>query len=423
MDQGYVIAASSGTAADVQRLREVVSEKHPQARRLDKLGQAQSKVRGGTSRELWLDEDAGVLLDLQRKHAGPGKPEAEDPLTLSRVPLRSADGTRLVAALAERPVRRLDDPMNHGGSKDTLIAMDALDDLFAIQLVLLRLDRGSPAAVDQAIGRQVAQARTPREASRRRAFRDWHVRRLCGSSGETRPADAARALGYDVGNPPTDLAEALGAYLAYRDQVTYEPRTVGRADGTRIRLYYEFRTAGRQLTDEQVAHLQQTLKYATVGPGTLTVDLLVDKYRFELPWQPAKVFADYFDAGLHFDQGGERTLWLRLPAELADQALPFQAKPELTVWPHGGDLLVAMARIEYDGELSYRGLDPRPWLRELLPLRNALIAGDLRALEVARHAPQKRNAYTRAAQLPELPLMDQASLALKALDRFLTEMP
>ncbi len=432
MDQDYVIATGSGTADDGRRLWWLVRTEHPQAQKLSSLGVIQSKVRGNNSHQLWLDKEAGVLLDFKRTRAKPGKSEAEDQLTLYRYPLRSSACHELLAFLAQRPVEHLDNPGNHNKSDKTLLALRALTELFHLQLARLQLEYNTSAAIDQVIRQQVERARTPQESARRTAFRDWHVRQVCKATSKITPVDAARALGYNPNDLPLDLAQTLGSYLAYckeitYEEITYEPVDEGPGDDRhRTRHYYEFRTVGRRLTDLQMNYLREEIRNATVEPEMLVADLMIDRSRYSLPWSPEATFAQYFDVGLHFSQSGSRNLWLRLPGALADKAMVYRLKYGFGIKVVAGDLLVDMQRWDEDCELAYGGVDPRPWLQELLPLRDALTAGDLRALYIAWctstdtfFATDKRTGKLVAPTPP--PGMDNLTPELNALDRFLNE--
>jgi hypothetical protein len=81
LDQDYdyivIVSVDAGTVDDTARLRKVVRSEHSRAKRLDKLGEMQGtwRNRRGGFRELWLDEQAGVLWDLKRERINPAGPK------------------------------------------------------------------------------------------------------------------------------------------------------------------------------------------------------------------------------------------------------------------------------------------------------------------------------------------------------------
>lgn len=424
VDQEYVVAVTSGTREDREGLDRLIDREHPQAKRLSSLTRLQTTARNRSAHELWLDE-AEVLLYRECERAGVGRPASEDRLTLYRIPLRSAACNRLLEFVSVAPNRWLEERRDTPfASSSAVMAMKALQELFTVELARLRLDHDSPAGIDQAIQEQIAWARPPQEDTRRRVFRDWHLRQICDTPLEPTPADAARALGYAPHRPPQDLVQVFGAFAAYRDEVAYLPTTQGPSTSSRgyLHQYYEFRTVGRQLTDRQRMQLHKTIKNATIKPDLMVVDLIVDTRSYDLPWCPEEIFAKYFDAALHFDQSGKRILWLRLPGALAEQAMPYNTRLSPNIRFESGDLLVEIYYSEDDAEGCYLRTDPRPWLRELMPVRDGLIAGDLRALYLAWREVDEY--WKRKSGYPPIPPeIDTLTPELKALDKFLTWSP
>lgn len=426
MDQEYVVAVVSGTREDRGGLDRLIGREHSRAKRLSSLNRLQTTARNRSAHELWLDEAGEVLLYRECERAGVGRPASEDRLTLYRIPLRSAACDRLLAFVSVAPNRWLEEERHNTpfASSSAVMAMKALQELFTVELARLRLDHDSPASIDQAIQQQITRAHTPQEATQRRVFRDWHLRRICDTSLEPTLADAARALGYDPHHPPQDLAQVFGALAVYRDEVAYLPTTQGPSTTRRgyLHQYYEFRTVGRQLTDRQRMQLYKTVKDATIKPDLMVADLMVDTRSYDLPWCPEEIFAEYFDAALHFDQAGTRTLWLRLPGALAEQAMPYNTRLSPDIRFENGELLVKIYYSEDDAEGCYTHTDPRPWLRQLMPVRDGLIAGDLRALYLSwREVDEywkKKSKYP-----PTPPGIDTLTPELKTLGKFLTWSP
>lgn len=429
MDREHIVA--SGASADELELSTLhgdlfrrVRDLHPRATVLAKLPEMQAKVYQQTP-DLWVDEDAGVLLYLRRERVKP----AGVALTLYRYGLLSPQCSEVLASLAERLLKRLDNPKDYSSWRGAGTAMGALEDLFTIQLARLRLAHGDPAGVDRAIRDQIGRARSTNETARRTAFRSWHVQELTESFGTPKAAQAADALGY----APADLADWIGAWAAYRQAPFKELRSRNTASGgrrrdrQRFRSYYEFRTVGRRLTEEQMATLKGWMGHAVVEPERLVADLRMSSDD-DLPWDPGKVFADYFDAALHFKQAGGRRLWLRVPSGDADlTAAAHQLSGRIDVERVGGDLLIEIDHAEFDGEGAYVDADPTGWLSALLPLREALAEGDFRALHMAWHSSMEELYYgsDRPADPPVPPGTGVLAHTpeLEALDHFLTWVP
>lgn len=427
MDQEHVVATAA--AEELPALRRRVRERHPKASFLSALSTARRACSAPRLHDVWLDEDKGVLLVLEhvRKREGYGQKTVE--LLLHRLPLRSPACDPLLETLARNPLERLHDSRV---GRDTFIglptALAALEQLFRVHLARLRLVHPGPVEVDRAIRDQVARAATPEQARRRTAFRDWHLREVCGWPEHLAPADAARAVRLSPGH----LEGVVGAWHAYEDAAYdrpvidrwWEEQGRGRKRRHRQLYYYEFRALDRPLTDRQVANLAKVLPEGDVDRDGAVVDVEVEPGEHDFRWVDVELLSAYFDAGLHFRQSGARSLWLRVPSGLADLVEPYRRPGVVGITDLGEDLLVELNRYEEDGEHAYRGTDPSPWLAGMAPVRDELARGDLRALHVAWTAADSlEGREPTPPPAPEPPGLADPTPGLAALRHFLAHVP
>jgi hypothetical protein len=422
VDQEHVVATGSGD--ELPDLKRMIRERHPRASFLAALSIAQREYMSLRTYDVWLDETAGVLLVLEHIRSEKSRCGKADELLLHRLPLRSPACGTMVDTLAWWPLDRLDSAAESDTFAGLLTALGALEQLFRIHLVHLRLVHPGPAEVDRAIRDQIARADSPEQERRRVAFRDWHLHEVCDWPDHLTSADAARA----VGLRPDDLAGVVGSWHTYQDEVFDRPVIDDwwrkRRRGRRELHYYEFRALDRPLTDRQVAILAKVLPEGRVRRDRAVIDIEVVPAYENFRWTHDELLAAYFDAGLYFCQSGWRTLWLRVPAALADAIEPYRRFGAVDVTDLGEDLIVELERVEEDGELTYMGTDPGPWLAEMLPVRDELARGDLRALHIAWTAADIRDfREPTSPPAPEPPGLDDLTPGLAALRHFLTHIP
>lgn len=428
LNSAQVIATATGASGEVEKLRRRVREQYPAARFLSGLSNAQRLRPSLWSCDVWLETGRSTLIALDFERSQPSVTDSADRVVLRRLALTDSDCDSLLQRLADRPVARLDACETDNTFRGVFTAVRALEELFDIAVARLRLRYQTPADVDRAIQRQVESAHTRQQVARRTAFRDWHVQQLRGDRPTpVTPDEAARLLGYPPHNSP-DLAEFVGSWASYQDAIFRGP-TIDRwwvqRGKRRSRLhYYEFRSVDRPLSDQWVGRLAMAVPEGQVTPHALTVELMIDPSHRDFRWTPKELLASHFDAGLQFDQSGWRTLWVRLPATLIDQVRPFQLAGAIEIADEGDHVVVELLRIEEDGELTYADTDPSPWLQELLPVRDKLIAGDLRALQIAWDAADLDYLGRDKSSPPPVPAgMDNLTPDLDALDDFLAYVP
>ncbi|WLW57181.1 hypothetical protein [Streptomyces sp. YU58] len=406
------------------------------ARELDRITAAHAHATDGAVRHrLWLDEQAGVLLFLERVASG----EAEGP-TSHRIPLRSAACTRVLTDLTAGVLARLAAPADHYRDRSEADRdIGALVQLFRAQLARMRTEHADPSELVQAIHAQVERAEDEERTARRTAFLGWYLEHTYGDHSEGHER-AEEDLGYDIEEGVnTDLdrdfvARTISHWSWYRQGIRSRvpqprleqipgDRRLGRRDR---HWYYEFRTLGRRLTEQHTGELRARLPGADITSDSLVLDQWSDQTEHPIFDSADEIVSRYFDAGLYFSQAGSRTLWLRLPAALASRTAPFEGPLGVETKLFGDDLVLRLHRQEEDGDGTYLHDDPRPWLRELLPLRDDLIAGDLRAPAIAWRAADETLPFTRAAARPPMPEgldEDELTPQLHALIRLLEESP
>jgi hypothetical protein len=430
--QEYQLIATAAVDGDDGLARRVQSD-HPRARELDKIAAAYA-ARAGVSHRLWLDEPAGVLLYLERAAIGNG---AAERTRLYRIALRSASCTRVLADLTAAVLERLASPADSYQARSEVDRdIGALIQLFRVQLARMRTEHSRPAELVQAIHAHIGRSGDERQAARREVFLGWYLERTYGKGGGGRER-AEEDLGRDIAEVTrTGQLKIVGRTIMdwswYRylirckvpwSELHQVPR--GKGYGRNTHWYYEFRVLGRHLTELQMLELRADLPWAVTTPDSLILDRWGE--RDHPAFRSDKdIVRQYFDAGLHFSQEGLRTLWLRLPATFAEQAAPYTTGSGVTTTIVGDDLVLELHREEADGENSYVNFDPRPWLEELLPLRDDLARGDLRALAIAWRAANVTLAYTKESQMPPMPGRldeDELNPQLHALTRFLEETP
>ncbi|ULR53934.1 hypothetical protein [Streptomyces deccanensis] len=442
MSQQQYQLIATGMTGDADDLVRRVRGENPSARELDKIAAAHAS-HSGVWHRLWLNEQAGVLLFLERAASGNG---ATGGLKLHQIPLHSTSCTRVLTRLTAAVLARLASPADsYQGRPEARPDVDrdigALVQLFRVQLARMRTDYSHPNKLWEAVHAQIERAGDEQRATLLTAFLGWYLENIYPDDVDGYN-QAERDLGYDGEEGPACgyidprfEAKAIRDWRRYRHKVRYKapqpklesvPSERHRRRRGNKHWYYEFRALGRHLTEHQMLKLRAKLPGADVSSDSLVLDQWTDWNEHPIFGTEDELIPQYFDAGLRFSQEGSRTLWLRLPATLAHQIAPYEDRLAVTTTIVGDDLLVKLHRLEEDGELSYLYHDPRPWLEELLPLRDDLAGGDVRAPAIAWRASNVTRAYTEAPEWPPMPDgldEDERSPQLQALVRLLEETP
>ena len=184
-------------------------------------------------------------------------------------------------------------------------------------------------------------------------------------------------------------------------------------------IHYEFVTVDRPLDPDQIDELRAISTRAEITPSSFT-----NEYNWsDLAADPTSLMARYFDVGLRWTSNGDRLLLLRLPHSRATRRTlaPYFDGEGLSLRKFG-DHLVLEINFE-DEDADY---DSFEWsLGPLMPLRAALLTGDLRPAYVAWLWAATRDRYEdelidHESEEPAVPPgLAQPSSAISALVDFL----
>ena len=178
--------------------------------------------------------------------------------------------------------------------------------------------------------------------------------------------------------------------------------------------YYEFVSIDRPLTDREQRALRAISTRAEIS---------ATRFRNEYQWgdlkaDPTQLLARYFDAHVYVTNWGVHRFVLRFPKELVDLKAwrPYCVRPCLTLREHGAFVLLdfeVQEEPEFDPEAD--GCMPA-----LLPIRQQLLRGDLRALYLGWLSSVQTGEGIQTRREPPIPpgLKDLSS-ALGALREFL----
>ncbi|MFE8605227.1 hypothetical protein [Archangium violaceum] len=182
--------------------------------------------------------------------------------------------------------------------------------------------------------------------------------------------------------------------------------------------YYEFRAVDRPLTSAQQKELREFSTRADI-----TATRFVNVYNYgDFKGDPDRLMARYFDAFAYLANWGSRELQFRLPRKLFDPALaqPYLREDVLSLRTTREHVILKFSiDAEDDGEWT----EGEGWLDSLLPLREALIAGDLRALYIGWLAGRsgdedEEDADGEQQEPPVPPGLGESSTPLRALADF-----
>jgi hypothetical protein len=197
--------------------------------------------------------------------------------------------------------------------------------------------------------------------------------------------------------------------------------------------YYEFQAIDRPLSKEEMAELRQLSTRAEI-----TSTRFVNVYNWgSFRGEPLTLMERSFDAFVYVTNWGTHQLMLRLPRALLDPSIAarYCAPEELAgggetavfLHPRGDQLILEFFSQEEEAEWD----EGEGWLDRLLPLREELAGGDLRALYLGWLAEaQMRSFYDdesdedatdedHGGEPPVPPGLAKLSPALKALVEFL----
>src|SRR5947208_13593817 len=141
--------------------------------------------------------------------------------------------------------------------------------------------------------------------------------------------------------------------------------------------YYEFRTVDRPLTSREMGELRDLSTRADITPNSFT-----NEYHFgDFRGSPEKLMHKYFDAFVYVANWGTHRLMLRLPRDLLDDRTvkPYLLDPGMTADAKGDHVVLEFRSDDESGDWEEEG---GQFMADLLPVRESLLSGDLRALYI-----------------------------------------
>jgi hypothetical protein len=183
--------------------------------------------------------------------------------------------------------------------------------------------------------------------------------------------------------------------------------------------YFEFKAIERALTKEEQATLRSFSTRATISSRSFT-----NEYHWgDFKGDTVEWMKKYFDAHVYLSNFGSRALHLRIPRGLLDreEVRPYEEEGVLVVRQTASHLVLSIYSDEEPGrDYDEHDEEPSEVLDSLLPLRDELARGDLRALYVAwLLAVRNRNVDEDTEEPPVPPGLNEPSEALKSLTSFL----
>jgi hypothetical protein len=178
--------------------------------------------------------------------------------------------------------------------------------------------------------------------------------------------------------------------------------------------YYEFQAIDRPLTAAEQDELRDLSSRAEITSRSFTNEYSYGDFRGDAE----QVLADYFDAFLYMANWGTNRLMLRLPRQAVDPAM---FEPYFEGEQHKMEVEDRFVILDFtsDDEDGGDWIEPAGKLDELLPLREQLLAGDLRCLYIAwlgtipGYAADDENEQSRL-EPPVPPGLGSLDAALKA---------
>jgi hypothetical protein len=178
--------------------------------------------------------------------------------------------------------------------------------------------------------------------------------------------------------------------------------------------YYEFQALDRPLTDKEMAQVRQLSTRAEISRTSFTNEYHWGDFR----GNPLEMMKKWYDAHLYFANWGTHHLMLRLPRALVDvdAMQPYFAGEGLDI-----HLTKEHVIVEFTAQMEEADWDEVECsLAPLIPLRETLLAGDLRPLYLGWLACLQNDEIDDDAPEPPIPPgMGKLSGPLRALADFL----
>lgn len=178
--------------------------------------------------------------------------------------------------------------------------------------------------------------------------------------------------------------------------------------------YYEFVAVDRPLSQEEMSELRQLSSRAEITPRSL-----INEYQWgDFRGDPRKLMEKYFDAFIYMANWGTHRLMFRLPKELfnAKLAAKYCDDEQLSLHAKGESVVLEIACSEEGAEW----VETENWMQSLLPLREQLIAGDMRPLYLVwLRGIEIGEIEDNAIEPPLPPGLGKLSAPLRALAKFI----
>ena len=183
--------------------------------------------------------------------------------------------------------------------------------------------------------------------------------------------------------------------------------------------YFEFKAIELALTKEEQATLRSFSTRATIGSRSFTNEYHWGDFKGDtVGWMKR-----YFDAHVYLSNFGSRALHLRIPLGLLDreEVRPYEEESVLVVRQTASHLVLSIYSNDESGsDYDEHDEEPSEVLDTLLPLRDELARGDVRALYVAWLLAVRNGIVDEDTEEPPVPVgLNEPSDALKSLTSFL----
>ena len=158
--------------------------------------------------------------------------------------------------------------------------------------------------------------------------------------------------------------------------------------------YYEFRAIDRPLSEADRAALRELSSRADITSTRFT-----NEYHFgDFRGDPRAMMARWFDLHLYLANWGTRRIMIRIPKRLLDASRldEFVSEvDEVEIHESGQNLIVDIGFYPEESEFGYHDDDGdgEGWLDSIAPLRNDLLAGDLRLFYILWLTAVQRNFF------------------------------
>ncbi len=180
--------------------------------------------------------------------------------------------------------------------------------------------------------------------------------------------------------------------------------------------YYEFQAIDRPLDEADQAALRKLSSRAEITSRSFTNEYHWGDFR----GNPRKLMERWFDLHLYVANWGTRTLMMRLPKETLDESQLdefISEVDEVEVFGSGENLIVAITFDSENSGYNYGYADGDGWLDLLAPLRDDLLAGDLRLFYILWLTAVERDFLPDGRKEP-LPGLGRLSAPLRELGDF-----